>query len=105
MRSVLSGSESGRVVGESSDVVDDGGEPRVVGGVEVSRLESVDIDITEAVELTLTSRAADFLCDGIKSLIDGGVGWAGDGISAHLDGTLEPTVGVVPEIMVDLNTP
>lgn len=103
MRSVLSGSESGLVVGESGDVVDDGGEPRVEGRVEVGRLEGVDINFTQAVELACTSRTTDFLCDGVKSLVDGGVGWAGHGIGAHLDGTLEPTVGVVPEVMVDLN--
>lgn len=97
MGRIVSGSETGRVVREAGDAVNDGSEPSVEGGVEVLGLEVKDVLATETVELSVTALGAtNFLSDGVESLIDGSVSGAGHGVSTHLDGTLEEGVGVVP---------
>jgi hypothetical protein len=97
MGRVVSGSEAGRVVGEAGDIINDGSEPSVEGGVEVLGFEVKDVLAAEAVKLTVTALGAtNFLGDGIKSLINGSVSGAGHGVGTHLDGTLEEGVRVVP---------
>lgn len=97
MGRIVSGSETGGVVREAGDIVNDGSEPSVEGGVKVLGLEVKDVLAAETVELSVTALgAANFLGHGVKSLIDGSVSGAGHGVGAHLDSTLEEGVGVVP---------
>lgn len=97
MGRIVSGSETGRVVREAGDIVNNGSEPSVEGGVEVLGLEVKDVLVAETVELTVAALgAANFLGDSVKSLINGSVSGAGHGVGAHLDGTFEEGVGVVP---------
>jgi hypothetical protein len=97
MGRIVASSKTGRVVGEAGDIINDGSEPGVESGVKVLGLEVKDVNVAETVELTVTTLgAANFLGDGVKSLIDGSVSGAGHGVGAHLDGTLEEGVGVVP---------
>lgn len=105
MGRIVSGSETGRVVREAGDIVNNGSEPSVEGGVEVLGLEVKDVLAAETVELSITALgAANFLGDRVKSLINGSVSGAGHGVGAHLDGTLEEGVGVVPQVVIYLDT-
>ncbi|KAI6765054.1 hypothetical protein HG531_012153 [Fusarium graminearum] len=77
LRSVAAGSKTGGVVGESSNVVNNGGEPGVEGGVEVLGLEVKQVDVAETLELSVSGLgAANFLGDSIESLIDRGISGA-----------------------------
>lgn len=103
LRSIASSREALGVVGVSSDIIDDGSEPRVEGRVEVGSLEVVDVDVTKTLELAIALGATDLFGNSIEGLVDGSISRSRDGIGAHLDSTLEEGVGVVPEVVVDLD--
>ena len=105
MRRVLSCGEASSVVGVTGDVVDNRGEPGIEGRIEVGSLESIEINLAQAVDLALTgaaNRAADLGGDGIKGFVDGCISRARDSIGTHLHGPFQPRVGVAPEVVVDL---
>lgn len=104
MRRIIAGGETGSVVRVTGDVIDDWGEPGVEGRVEVGSLESIEVDLTQAVDLTVAaSRASHFGGDGIKSFVDWGISRTRDSIGTHLHRTLEPRIGMIPKVVIDLD--
>src|SRR5687768_10312502 len=105
MRSIATGGKTGGVIREAGDVVNDGSEPGVEGGVEVLGLDIEDVDLTETLELVVaTRRAANLSGNSVEGLINRGVGGARDCIGTHLDGTLKEGIRVVPQIVVNLHS-
>lgn len=90
VRSVLACSEATGVVGETSDLVNDGREPGIVRRIPVGSLNVVDALGAKAVELTNTGTATDVGSDNVKTLVERGDGRARLSVSTHLDGTDEP---------------
>lgn len=104
MGGILAGAEESSIVGVTGDVVDDWGEPGVEGRVEVGSLESVEVHLAQAVDLTGTARrASNFGGHGIKGFVDGCIRRPGDGVGTHLYGALKPRVRVIPEIVIDVD--
>lgn len=104
MGRILARGEASSIVGVAGFVVDDWCEPGIEGRVEVGCLESIEVDLAQAVDLTITASGASYFGgNSVEGFVDGCIGRARDGIGTHLHGTFEPGIGVVPEVVVDLH--
>lgn len=74
MRGVFALGKTSLVILVTSLLINDRGEPGVVGGVELLRLEGVDVNLAETVKLSRASRAANLCGNDVECLVGRGIG-------------------------------